>query len=520
MKRTVSLLSCMMMILSGSFAFADVTLPKVFSNNMVLQRGLPIPVFGKADPGEKVSVAFAGNTVEATADADGKWMVRLPEMNADEEGRTMTVKGANTISFNDVVIGEVWFCSGQSNMEWQFRNSHRPVPGDPNEPMIRFVRISKVEKADTNDDVRLDTPGWVTCQEKRTEQCTGVGYYFAKQLRDELGVPIGLIDGAWGGSNIDSWIPEVGYDGISELSGQGERLKNGVAAYRKAMLDYAEKIEKSAPAIRAAYEQGKPLSMLPEPPGFDRIGAMFKGMVEPVIPYGIRGLLWYQGESNAGDRQYHLKQMALTNGWRALWNQPGDMHDFPFYYVQLANFMAVSDNPAQGNGWNMVRDLQTRSLELKNTGMAVIIDIGEANDIHPRNKYDVGLRLAAWALAKDYGQKDRVYFGPRYKSMNVEGDKIRLSFDHPGSGLIIGKKDGLKPVVVDEDGTLKRFSIAGEDKVWHWADAVIDGNEVVVSSKEVVAPVAVRYAWSNNPAGCNLYNKEGFPACPFRTDSW
>ncbi len=507
--------------LTAAPAFAAVTLPKVFSDHMVLQRQLPVPVFGRAAPGEEISVTFGENTVMTTAGEDGKWIVRLPEMQASEEGRTLVVQGENTVTFQDVVVGEVWFCSGQSNMEWQFANSFRPTPEDPDEPMIRFLRVGKGVRPFPADDFYAESGTWLTCQDGRFNQCTAVGYYFAKRLRDELGVPVGLIDCAWGGSNIDSWIPPFAYEDIPELEFRLQQTTQQQKQLFEQTKHFIAAMEKWIPENRAAVEAGKPFPDAPRTPDLDvGCGAMFNGMVAPIIPYAIRGLIWYQGESNASDGMaYHFKQMAMTNAWRKLWNQPGDARDFPFYYVQLANFMDANENPAQGEYWNHIRDVQTQSMKIKNAGMAVIIDVGDGKDIHPRNKYDVGRRLAAWALAKDYGKKIE-YFGPLYESMTVEGDKIRLTFTHTCGGMIAGVKDGLKAPVPAADGKLKRFSIAGEDRKWHWADAVIDGDAVVVSSPQVPHPVAVRYAWSNNPEGCNLYNREGFPACPFRTDDW
>jgi sialate O-acetylesterase len=240
-------------------------------------------------------------------------------------------------------------------------------------------------------------------------------------------------------------------------------------------------------------------------------------MIAPVLPFGIKGALWYQGESNGGEGdEYYSKMRALIGGWRKVWNQG----DFPFYFVQLANFQKDSNTPQGGDGWAKVRQAQTKSLQIPHTGMAVIIDIGEAADIHPKNKFDVGERLALWALHHDYGKKDVVPSGPLFKAATVEGAKMRVSFDYADKGLIVGKKDGRKPVEAVAGGKLARFAVAGEDKKWVWGDAVIDGNSVVVSSPEVPKPVAVRYAYTMNPEGANLYNKEGLPASPFRSDEW
>ena len=239
-------------------------------------------------------------------------------------------------------------------------------------------------------------------------------------------------------------------------------------------------------------------------------------MVAPLAPFAIRGAIWYQGESNGGEgEEYFHKTQALVNGWRKLFNP-----ELAFYWVQLANFQGANENPAGGDGWSRIREAQRKALTIPHTGMAVITDIGEAGDIHPRNKQDVGFRLAHWALNQTYGKSDLVASGPLFKEAKVEAGAIRISFDNVGGGLMVGKKEGLEPTKEVADGKLARFAIAGEDKQWHWADATIDGDTVVVKSDKVEKPVAVRYAYSMNPDGANLYNKEGLPASPFRTDDW
>jgi sialate O-acetylesterase len=247
---------------------------------------------------------------------------------------------------------------------------------------------------------------------------------------------------------------------------------------------------------------------------------MYNAMVAPIVRFPIKGALWYQGESNGGEGvTYYDKMRALIGGWRKVWGQG----DFPFYFVQLASYQAVSEDPAGGSGWAKLREAQTKSLTIPNTGMAVIIDtvpLAERDDIHPKNKYDVGTRLALWALGRDYGQKQLEVSGPLFKALRIEGGKARLAFDHSGTGLMVGKKEGRTPTVENKGGKLKSFAIAGADKKWVWAEAVIDGKTVTVSSPQVKDPVAVRYAYQMNPDGANLYNREGLPASPFRTDDW
>jgi len=327
-------------------------------------------------------------------------------------------------------------------------------------PKIRHIKINKVESAKPEADAPVAGP-WQVCSPATAGGFTAAGFYFAREIQQKTKVPIGIIDDNWGGTRIEPWIaPESG--GSSGI---------------------------------------------------------YNAMVHPLLPLPIKGALWYQGESNGDEGDtYYDKMKALIGGWRTQWKQG----DFPFYYVQLANFQAVSEEPAGGNGWAKLREAQTKSLTLPNTGMAVILDtvpLAEAGDIHPKNKYDVGMRLARWALAHDYGQKLEVS-GPLFKVLKIEGGKVRLAFDHFGSGLMVGKKEGRNPAVEDKQGKLKRFAIAGADKKWFWADAVIVDNTVTVSSPDVKEPVAVRYAYQMNPDGANLYNREGLPASPFRTDAW
>jgi sialate O-acetylesterase len=302
--------------------------------------------------------------------------------------------------------------------------------------------------------------------------------------------------------------------------------KNRQADYRKQLADSLPAVEKWVADAHAAL--GEPGHEIPSPPqlpnnpGTDAglPTTLYNGMIHPVEHFAIKGALWYQGESNGGEGdEYYHKMCALVGGWRKVWNQG----DFPFYFVQLANFQRRNTNPAGGDGWAKVRMAQSNSLQIPHTGMAVAIDLANADnpeDIHPRNKFDVGERLALWALRNDYGKTEIVPSGPLYRSMEVEGGRIRMSFDYVGHGLMVGNKEGRKPTVEVPQGKLKQFAVAGADKAWHWADALIDGDTVVVSSSDVPKPVAARYAFSMNPDGCNLYNKDGLPAVPFRTDAW
>jgi len=453
-------------------ASAALKLPAMFTDGGVLQQGMSVPVWGWGDAGSEVTVAFAGQTKTAKVGEDGKWIVKLDALKKNNEPADMTIKmGDETLEVSDVLVGEVWFCSGQSNMEWTVGGAILPEHVKPDDfPNIRHIKVPHVRAGEPADDFN---GAWQTCSAQTVRGFTAVGFFFAYTLDGELDdTPIGLIGCNWGGTRIEPWTPPEGFDLVPELD--SEKLG-----------------DKSS---------------------------MFNGMVKAVQPYAIKGAIWYQGESNGGEGEtYFQKKKAMVLGWRKTWDQG----EFPFYLVQLANFRAATDTPGGGDGWARLRESQLKAVrQIPKVGMAVITDIGEERDIHPRNKYDVGRRLALWALANDYG-KDLVYSGPLYKSMKVEGDKIRVSFDHTGTGLIAAKKDN--PQSIDPPAPaekLEGFAVAGEDKVFYWADAVIDGDTVVVSADEVKAPVAVRYGFRMNPIKINLYNKENLPASPFRTDAW
>jgi len=480
-------LSCLSMALvfAGliTSAQADVKLASIFGDSMVLQRELPVPVWGWAAAGEEVTVTLGDQSKKVTADADGRWQVKLDPLKANGEGQMLKVSGKNTIELKDVLIGEVWICSGQSNMEWPLQstiNANEEVAA-ASHPQIRLFNVP----GHLTSPVAKDTcPGnWQICEPNTAGGFSAVGYFFGRRLQDELKVPIGLVGSNWGGTRIEPWTSPAGFQSVPEL----KAIADQVAAYKE-----DTKVEGGSPS------------------------AIYNAMVHPLAPFAMRGAIWYQGESNGGEGEsYYHKTQALVNGWRELFNP-----DLAFYWVQLANFQNPNDNPEGGDGWAKLREAQRKSLNIKHTGMAVIIDIGEAGDIHPRNKQDVGSRLAQWALNQTYGMKNVVPSGPLYKSHKAEGGSIRVSFDHVGGGLVVGKKDGLTPLLVVKDGKLERFAIAGADKKWHWAEATIDGGGVVVKSSEVAEPVAVRYAYSMNPTGANLYNIEGIPASPFRTDDW
>jgi len=462
---------------------ADVKLPNVIGSGMVLQRDMAVPVWGWAEAGEEVTVSFAGQTKKTKTGDDGKWTVSLDPLKANENGSALTITGKNKITLENVLVGEVWICSGQSNMEWAIRQSMNPKEeaAAANYPQIRLFNVPGHTVSPLPKDEGAGQ--WQVCDPNSANNFSAVGYFFGRRLHKDLKVPVGLIGSNWGGTRIEPWTTLAGFESVPELSKIADQVKN--------------------------YKQDTRV-------GGGQPSAIYNSMVHPLTPFAMRGGIWYQGESNGSEGiTYYQKKHALVNGWRKAFQNK----DLAFYWVQLANFQKESDKPEGGEGWARLREAQTQALDIPGTGMAVITDIGAANDIHPKNKQDVGWRLAQWALHQTYGQKDLVPSGPLYKSHKVEGKTIRLSFDHVGSGLIIGKKNGLEPTDEVKDGKLEHFSISGKDNKWVWADARIDGQTVIVESKEVTEPVAVRYGFTMNPAKANLYNKEGLPAGPFRTDT-
>ncbi len=486
-KLLITALAAMCIVVAACPAMADVKMPAVFSESMVLQAGMTVPVWGWAAPGEKVTVKFAGQEKTITAGADGKWMLKLDQMKCCAKPAQMTVTGADgkAVEIGNVLVGEVWLGSGQSNMEMHVGSclDVDKVVADANCPTIRMFTVKKRPSGEPMDDV-IGT--WAVCSPQTVRNFSATLYFFGRRIHKDIGMPMGLIHSSWGGTRIEPWTPPCGFAAVPELK------------------EISEKVTASAASPQ------HPLKGSGDPTG------LYNGMIHGLVPYALRGAIWYQGESNGGEGEsYFHKTQALIGGWRQLWGEG----DFPFYFVQLATFKAPNSSPEGGDGWAKVMEAQTFSLSIPNTGMAVLSDIGNARDIHPKDKQDVGERLALWALAKDYGKKDLVYSGPMFKSAKVEGSTMVISFDCVGAGLMVGKKDGLAPVEEVKDGVLKGFSIKGDDGKWYWADAKIVGPTVVVSSKDVTKPAAVRFAFTTNREHCNFYNKEGLPAVGFRTDT-
>lgn len=642
MKHLVILMAA---VLAFSTAKADVKLARIFNSHMVLQQGQENPLWGWADKNEKITILFAGQSMETTAKKDGSWEVKLPEL--DYGGPyTLIVEGKNSLKLTDIWIGEVWVCSGQSNMEWvveNVKNAGQEI-AEADYPNIRMFTVPKNIGVEPQNDIIGGS--WEQCNPENVPHFSAVGYFFARKLYQELNVPIGMIHTSWGGTVVETWmspkmIKEQGdFDAeLKELQkfdlkkykekrrkeaeailgerlpSKDEGLVDGVAVYAAPDLDDASWATIKTPALweaegypdmdgvawyrttitlsKAQAGQEASLSLGPVDDtdqtwvngqlvgkgemytdfrdyplkagilhegentiavrvvdtggggglyaqdadvflqtGDEKLSLagdwkfkitelnqsmlnltpndyptlLYHGMLKPLVPYGIKGAIWYQGESNA-DRAYQYRELFqdLIKDWRAQWGQG----DFPFLWVQLANFMAPDEQPAE-SAWAELREAQTRALELPATGMASAIDIGEAGDIHPRNKQDVGKRLALNALKVAYDE-DVVNMGPLYDRMETKGSKVLIHFKDTGSGLTVKSKYGY----------VNAFAIAGADQHFYWAQARIVGdNTVEVWADEVAAPVAVRFGWGNNPDDFNLYNKAGLPANPFRTDDW
>ena len=637
------------LILTHHITVADVSMPYVFSSNMVLQRNIEIPVWGWASPGERINITLGEQKIRTKAEATGKWFVKLPAMKAGGPFE-MIVDGKNEIRFTNVMIGDVWVCSGQSNMEWrviQSNNAEEEI-ASANHPNIRLFTVpNKIDKEPQNNTYPTE---WLTCTPEVIGSFSAVGYFFGRKLSKDLDIPIGLINTTWGGTESESWTSAESIQDDPDFAEELEKLnsldmdktneemekefKNWHQAFREldagyddgvylwASSDYdysgwdqvelpglwedlglegldgvvwfAIEVDLSNQEIGSGFEmnlgpiddsdivwvngskvgetfniynRNRSYHVAPEvlkqdvntivvrvedyaggggiygdknqmylesngskislagtwkykvgtnkiPSGLPRgdFGPnsyptlLFNAMINPLLPYGIKGAIWYQGESNAG-RAYQYRRIfpMMITDWRSHWGQG----NFPFLFVQLANFMQPKDPPAEST-WAELREAQTMTLSLPATGMATIIDIGEADDIHPTNKQDVGKRLALSAYKMAYG-KEMVYTGPTYESMKLEGNKVYIKLSNTGSGLDVR----------DPYGYLKGFTVAGKDKTFHWAKAQkVDDTTVVVYSEMVSAPVAVRYGWADNPHDLNLYNKEGLPANPFRTDEW
>ena len=507
MHSTAMVLGGIVVLLFGGLrAGAAVRLASIFTSQMVLQRGMADPVWGLAKPGQTVKVSFGGNTVSTQTNYTGHWMVKLPPMKANAHPQTLTVQaGASTLTVSDVLVGDVWLCSGQSNMTYNLwgwtpgGHGHAAV-AKANYPLIRFIDVPQVPASHPRDSFK---GSWQVCTPKTIGWFSAVGYYFGRDLFRKLHVPIGLIESSWPGTPIQPWTPLSAVRDTPQLHNDYLWITSQEKQYEANKKAFIKAIAAWLPKARASLNAGRDIpNPPPEPwnfissPGYT---SLYNGMIHPLVPFAIRGNIWYQGESNVNDNLYYVRLKTLIKSWRKAWHEG----NFPFYLVEIAPF--DYGNPATGEPvvWNAQENVVRT---VPNTGIAGTQDIGTIHDVHPFDKRDVGYRLSLWALAKTYGQKGFVYAGPMYKSMTVSDGKAVIHFQYASDGLV--SRDG-KP--------LTWFQIAGKNKKFVTAQAAIVGHTVVVQSPEVANPTVVRFAW-NQIAVPNLMNKAGLPALPFDTD--
>ena len=508
--------SCLLIVVLFSFApftaRADVRLPAVISDHMVLQQDVAAPIWGWADNGEEVTVSIAGQSKSAKAGADGKWMLKLDKLTTGGP-HELIVKGKNTLKIADVLIGEVWLGSGQSNMAMTVSRSKdfEVEQAAANLPNIRMFRESSAAATEPQES---GTGKWEVCNSETVGGFSATAFFFGRELHKTLKLPVGLINSSVGGTPIEAWTSMPAQKELVELKPLFARWDNDTATYEpdKAKAAYDKQLADWKVAATKARDAGKQPPRAPQSPVNPRKNShhpavLFNGKIAPLIPYAIRGAIWYQGESNAnstrqgaGAENYGLQLRTMIADWRTRWGQG----DFPVAWVQLPLFHKAQSEPVEETGWTIVREQMLKTLKVPNTGMAITLDLGEANDIHPKDKQGVGKRLAMWALAKVYNQKAVVASGPLPDGYEIVGEEIVLSFRF-AAGL---KANGEE---------LKGFAIAGADQKWLAAKARIDGEEVVVWHPDVKQPKAVRYAWADNP-DANVINGAGLPASPFRTD--
>jgi sialate O-acetylesterase len=529
------LLILTLLLVAAPSGFADLKPASLFQDHMVLQRKTSVPVWGTADPGKDVTVKFGTQSVSGKADDKGNWRVELPAMEANATGQVMTItSGDKTVTVNDVLVGDVWVCSGQSNMAFAMANdstSKDELPKSAN-PNLRLFLVKLKATLVPQTDV---TGQWALSGPDSAKGFSGVGYYFGKEIAAMENVPVGLIGSYVGGTRAEAWTdvdalesdPDLKkmYGDIAEKSITDAASLNAIhdkwmtdygTAYRAAMADWHR--DDYAAKAKGLPDPPKPANPpIPEPPGDGNsavTSSLFNGMIAPLQPFAIKGVIWYQGESNSGDPLYAKVFPAMITGWRKGWGQG----DFPFLWVQLPNYTTRSPDPNQGGGWSRTREIQADGLKLPATGMAITIEAGDENNLHPPYKAPVGHRLALAAEHVAYG-KDLVYSGPLLDSVKIDGAKAVVTFTEAGTGLKIGVPPVSPPKFVPPPTDhVVGFALAGSDSKFSWADAAITGPDVVtLTSKDVSTPVYVRYAWGSSPE-VNLYNSADLPAAPFRTD--
>ena len=494
-----------MALWAGAPAQAAVKLHGLFSEGAVLQQKMDVPVWGTAKDGENITVEIHNQKATTTA-RDGRWLVRLKPLPAGGPYQ-LIVRGENTVEVPNVLVGEVWVCSGQSNMEWPLSQTHNPEPhmASSKDPQLRLYSVPRAAADQPASEVNAR---WEEAGPDTVPRFSAVGYFFGRDLRQALKVPVGLIKSAVGGTPAEAWADRATLESNPEFKSILDGYAQALADYPKAMERHREALEKHKEAVAKARQEGKQPPQAPRAPygleSLTRPSGLYNAMIRPLQPYAIKGAIWYQGESNAGRAyQYRTLFPAMIANWRKAWGQG----DFPFLFVQLAPFHKIDPEPKDSQ-WAELREAQLLTArKVPAAGMAVITDVGEEDDIHPRKKEPVGARLALAARGIAYGERI-AHSGPVYEGMTVEKDRVALRFKQAGGGL-----------VAQGGGPLKGFAVAGEDKKFVNAQAEIKGNTVVIHSPQVARPVAVRYGWANFPV-VNLANKEGLLASPFRTDDF
>jgi len=475
------------LLFTGFISSAQLRLPALVSSGMMLQRDQPVKIWGWNLSGKEVAVSFNGKIYKTTPDKDTKWFVTLDAMQAGGPYDINITTDNQSIVMKDILFGDVWLCSGQSNMTLAMSSLSEREADDIAQSANPHIREFQVKKQYSFEPQENTVGQWKEANPVNVLKFSAVGYYMAKALYEKYNVPIGIIHSSWGGTPAEAWTSPAGLREFPHYAEKYNYLRDTVNL--KATLEGSE--QNNDNSFKVHYQPA----------------TLFNAMIYPLIPYTLKGIAWYQGEANATKEkaiEYTTLLPALIHGWRDNWQQG----DIPFLIVQLANYMAPQKNPSEG-GWAWIREAQLKVFQtVPNTALTVAIDVGEANDIHPLNKKEVGRRLALAAEKTAYNDKSVVHSGPMYRSMKKEDGKIVLSFTDIGSGLIA------------QGGELTRFAIAGNDKKFVWASAKIEGDRVFVWNDDIKDPVAVRYAWASNPEGGNLYNKEGLPASPFRTDDW
>ena len=497
---------CSITLIATPRAEADVALAWIFTDHAVLQRDVEIPVWGTAADGEEVTVTL-GDQTAVTVASGGKWNIKLRPLPAGGP-HVLKVTGKNAITVSDILIGEVWVCSGQSNMQWRLKDTieAESAIAAATDEQLRLLTVPRIAK----DEPQTSADGkWEVTAPATVPEFSAVAYYFGKHLRETLKVPVGLVNTSFGGTPSEAWTSREKLASVPAFqTGILDVHKQAIEAYPMLLAQYKEELGKWQAEADRLKAEGKPAPQPLRGPvdpttNPQRPTGLFNAMIAPIIPYAIRGAIWYQGESNAERaQQYATLFPAMIQDWRERWGQG----DFPFLFVQLAPFTRIVKEPGDSN-WAELREAQRlTTTKLPQTGMAVITDVGEELDIHPRRKREVGDRLAIAARKLAYGE-NIVHSGPTFKELKIDGNKAVLSFDNIGTGLVA------------KDGPLTGFTIAGEDGKFHIATADIAGDTVVVVAPEVEKPVAVRFGWANFPV-VNFWNKEGLPASPFRTDTF